>query len=277
MRHRAPRHLPAFLRLQRVRPRRRLARLATHWHPSGWLPSRPSARLASALGALLLVLAGGVLAVGAVDDDTVPAVDDTSPRRSPVPSTSRSSDRPTLSRSPEAQGAPEHVTTRQHTATPEREATPDTTAPRSGRPEPEPSPRSAEPSLQAHAANPLPTDEKPSAPATPDLQTESPPNSSGHGPGTPTATTVDRSAPSTVLVSTPDERDDSATADFSFHADEDASFTCSLDGGAFRPCGPAVEYDVQPGWHDFAVRATDRAGNVEASPAQWHWHTSARD
>ena len=88
---------------------------------------------------------------------------------------------------------------------------------------------------------------------------------------------VDRAAPSTILDATPDRRDDSATADFSFHATEAASFTCSLDGGAFRPCGSGVGYAVQPGWHDFAVRATDRAGNVEASPAQWHWHTSARD
>jgi hypothetical protein len=276
MRHRAPRHLPALLRLHRVRPRRRLARLATRWHASSWLPSRPSTRLASALAATLLLLTGGALAVGALDDDTVPAVDDASPDRSFVRSTSRSIDRQTLSSTPHDKGTPEPVTT-----TPEERTTPHAQAPAPSTPTSYPSPSPRESSLPVRAPVAPLTDGTPSLPTpgpsdTPDLPTQAGTHAAGHGSGTPTVT-VDRTSPSTVLASTPGRRDDSATADFSFHADEDASFTCSLDGGAFRPCGSGAGYTVQPGWHDFAVRATDRAGNVDTSPAQWHWHTSARD
>lgn len=275
MRHRASRHLPAFLRLHRTQPRRRLARLTTGWHPSGWLPSRPSTRLASALGAMLLLVSGGVLAVGALDNDTVPAVDGTSPHRSFVPSTSRSSDRPTLSSSPDDEDTPDQATTPNVAD----ESTPDTPAPApTSTPTPDPSPSPSK-SLPVRVPAAPTTDGTPSLPASAGhgLPAQTPADSSGNGPGTSRSVAVDRAAPSTILDSTPAARDDSATADFSFHATEAASFTCSLDGGAFRPCWSGVGYAVQPGWHDFAVRATDRAGNVDASPARWHWHTSARD
>jgi hypothetical protein len=65
-------------------------------------------------------------------------------------------------------------------------------------------------------------------------------------------------------------------ATFSFSADENASFTCSLDGAAYSSCDSPTSYsDLAPGWHTFAVRATDTAGNVDASPAETRWH--ARD
>lgn len=62
-------------------------------------------------------------------------------------------------------------------------------------------------------------------------------------------------------------------ARFSFSANESASFSCSLDGAAYAPCGSPTSYsDLAPGWHTFAVRATDAAGNVDPSPAQTRWH-----
>jgi hypothetical protein len=65
-------------------------------------------------------------------------------------------------------------------------------------------------------------------------------------------------------------------ARFTFSANEAASFTCSLDGAAYTPCSSAASYsDLDPGWHTFAVRAVDAAGNVDPSPAETRWH--ARD
>jgi hypothetical protein len=59
-----------------------------------------------------------------------------------------------------------------------------------------------------------------------------------------------------------------------FTASEPSTFECSLDGGAFVSCDPPVEYTaLRTGWHLFEVRATDRAGNVDPTPAQWLWHS----
>lgn len=61
-------------------------------------------------------------------------------------------------------------------------------------------------------------------------------------------------------------------AEFTFGADEGATFTCSLDGAAYTSCGsPQLHSGLTPGWHTFAVRATDSAGNVDPSPAQERW------
>ena len=58
-------------------------------------------------------------------------------------------------------------------------------------------------------------------------------------------------------------------ARFTFSADEGASFACSLDGGAFTTCdSPSVYSDLPPGWHAFAVKAVDAAGNADPSPAE---------
>jgi hypothetical protein len=271
--------LPAFLRLRRVQPRRRLGGLTARLGAADWPPSRPGLRLASALGAMVLLLTAGVLAVGALDDeDTVPA--EASPDRSLVPNTSRSADRPTLSPLPHDADTPDADATSQDRA-PRHRSTPDTeaSAPETPTQEGPASTEESPPPVRAPAVPP--TDETPSLPTstTPDVTEPArvTADDSGHRHEAPSATPVDRAAPSTVLDSTPEQRDDSTTADFSFHATEAASFTCSLDGGAFRPCGSGVGYAVEPGWHYFAVRATDGAGNVDPSPARWHWHTTARD
>jgi hypothetical protein len=51
-------------------------------------------------------------------------------------------------------------------------------------------------------------------------------------------------------------------------SDTDATYECSLDGGAYQPCGSTVTYDdLEKGTHEFAARATDDAGSTDPSPA----------
>ena len=84
-------------------------------------------------------------------------------------------------------------------------------------------------------------------------------------------TPEDETPPNTSLS---EEYPDSDSAAFSFTADEPASFTCSLDGATYTPCdSPTSHSGLDPGWHTFAVRATDVAGNVDPSPATVRWRT----
>jgi hypothetical protein len=50
-----------------------------------------------------------------------------------------------------------------------------------------------------------------------------------------------------------------------------AGFECSLDGAAFASCSSPHTVKVKKGKHSFAVRATDQAGNVDATPATYAW------
>ncbi len=80
----------------------------------------------------------------------------------------------------------------------------------------------------------------------------------------------DSTAPDTALTST--SALGGTTATFGFSANESSTFSCRLDAAAWTPCSSPVSFaDLQPGTHAFAVRATDRAGNVDASPAERTW------
>ena len=100
------------------------------------------------------------------------------------------------------------------------------------------------------------------------------PSTSPSQPGATASTTPEDTTPPETSLSEEFPAGDAAS--FSFSANEPASFTCSLDGAAYTSCDSPTRYsDLDPGWHTFAVRATDAAGNVDPSPAETRWH--ARD
>src|SRR6185436_9022855 len=84
--------------------------------------------------------------------------------------------------------------------------------------------------------------------------------------------TIDNTPPNTTISSGPSGSVANTSASFSFTATETATFACSLDGAAFTACSSPVNYTgLAGGAHTFQVRATDTAGNVDATPASQSW------
>jgi Big-like domain-containing protein len=85
--------------------------------------------------------------------------------------------------------------------------------------------------------------------------------------------TVDRVAPQTSISAGPTGTVNSRTATLTFSSDEAGStFECRLDGSAYSSCtSPKQHTEVTDGPHSFDVRATDAAGNVDATPATRAW------
>jgi len=85
--------------------------------------------------------------------------------------------------------------------------------------------------------------------------------------------TVDATPPDTHITSGPTGAVGVASAMFTFTSTEpNATFTCSLDGGAMAACtSPYSAMMLPQGPHTFAVAAIDGAGNVDATPATASW------
>jgi hypothetical protein len=89
--------------------------------------------------------------------------------------------------------------------------------------------------------------------------------------------TVDTTPPTARIVGGPEPglRTSSRSAAFTFTAEpaEPVSFECRLDGEPFTPCSDGVRsYSLLPsGVRTFAVRAVDRAGNVQDAPTTVQW------
>ena len=83
------------------------------------------------------------------------------------------------------------------------------------------------------------------------------------------AFTVDATAPNTTITGGPTGMTSDNTPSFSFNSNEGGStFQCRVDNGSFGNCtSPRTVSRLNDGSHTVAVRATDRAGNVDASPA----------
>lgn len=87
---------------------------------------------------------------------------------------------------------------------------------------------------------------------------------------------VDTSPPETSITAGPSGID---TADFTtleFSSEAGASFECKLDALAWQPCtSPLSLASLAVGQHTFHVRASDAAGNVDATPAIRTWVVAA--
>jgi hypothetical protein len=88
--------------------------------------------------------------------------------------------------------------------------------------------------------------------------------------------TVDTTPPDTTITATPPDPS-AATASFSFASSETGStFQCRLDGASFSSCtNPKAYSGLASGVHTFDVRATDRAGNTDPTPAGFAWTVDA--
>ena len=87
------------------------------------------------------------------------------------------------------------------------------------------------------------------------------------------AWTIDTVPPQTSIDSGPSALTSSTSAGFAFTATEaGSSFECSLDAAPFAACTSPRDYTgLAQGAHTFRVRATDPAGNTDATPATYSW------
>jgi hypothetical protein len=84
---------------------------------------------------------------------------------------------------------------------------------------------------------------------------------------------ADTTPPQTTIDSGPSGTVSSTEASFSFSANEaGSSFECALDSAAWSPCTSPKTYSaIGLGAQVFSVRASDAAGNTDASPAVRKW------
>src|SRR5918999_5014814 len=77
----------------------------------------------------------------------------------------------------------------------------------------------------------------------------------------------------------PGAKTTSTEASFRFSSSEQgSSFDCALDGAGFAPCTTPTRYTgLARGEHEFRVRAIDRAGNVDPTPATYKWTIESPD
>ncbi len=85
--------------------------------------------------------------------------------------------------------------------------------------------------------------------------------------------TVDTTPPNTSITGNPGTVTTSTTATFTFAANQAGStFECNVDNAGFTSCSsPATFNGFAIGGHNFQVRATDPAGNTDATPAIFNW------
>ena len=84
---------------------------------------------------------------------------------------------------------------------------------------------------------------------------------------------TDTTAPETRVTSGPEGTTDAHEAEFRFVASEKrSSFQCRIDAFDWRSCNSPITYtEVPDGEHTFSVRARDRYGNVDPTPATRSW------
>jgi hypothetical protein len=97
------------------------------------------------------------------------------------------------------------------------------------------------------------------------------------GAATTSSFTIDTTPPDTAITAGPSAALNPPTATFTFTSTEASStFSCSLNGGAFSPCGSPLNLSgLRDGANTLAVRATDPAGNTDPTPATYSWQVDA--
>ena len=89
--------------------------------------------------------------------------------------------------------------------------------------------------------------------------------------------TVDTVAPDTRFTKKAPKRFFKKKVKFKFASTEaGAHFQCKLDGRAWRNCGSTFKYGVKRGKHTILVRAVDRAGNTDKTPARYKFKRVTR-
>jgi large repetitive protein len=81
--------------------------------------------------------------------------------------------------------------------------------------------------------------------------------------------TIDTTVPDTTITQSPARLTTNSTPSFSFTSTEaNSDFKCALDNFDYQPCtDPYQAATLTEGYHVFRVRAADRAGNTDATPA----------
>ncbi|MFD2515315.1 Ig-like domain-containing protein [Pontibacter locisalis] len=84
---------------------------------------------------------------------------------------------------------------------------------------------------------------------------------------------TDTQAPETSIVSKPAGQSNSNTATFTFSSNEaDVTYQVSLNGAPFVPAtNPFTTAALTDGTYTMQVRAIDKAGNVDSTPATYNW------
>ncbi len=95
--------------------------------------------------------------------------------------------------------------------------------------------------------------------------------------GAASASAADTTPPNTTINSGPTGTVTSTSATFSFSASERrARFSCRIDSGLWNACtSPKTFGGLAAATHLFEVRATDRAGNTDPTPASRGWSVAA--
>jgi hypothetical protein len=94
----------------------------------------------------------------------------------------------------------------------------------------------------------------------------------GSGQGSTDNPPIDTHPPITTLAKGPKKRTTKHKAKFQFVSNEPgSSFMCKLDKKPFAACSAPKTVRVKTGKHTFKVEAVDPAGNIDPTPAVYHW------
>jgi CSLREA domain-containing protein len=101
-------------------------------------------------------------------------------------------------------------------------------------------------------------------------KTEPAPKTGGGGGGGVKSSPADKTPPQTKITKGPKAKTHATTFKFKFSSSEaGSSFECKLDKKPFKRCKAPKKYKkLKPGKHVFKVRAIDKAGNVDPTPAK---------